>query len=145
MSPFTQQIHKMPQGVRFLIAGGFAALVNWLVRFPLSIVLPFPAAVAVATAIGMTVGFVSYRHFVFPGSARVLGEQLRDFILVNLVSMAIVTAVAVLLADVVFPLAGVSWHTEAIAHAIGIAAGAVSNFYGHRLVSFRQGDPGLLP
>ncbi len=133
-----RHVHDLPQGVRFLLVGGFAALVNWLVRFPLSLFLPFAAAVATATAIGMVVGFVLYRHLVFPGSQRALGDQLRDFILINLVSMGIVTFVAVVFEDRVLPLIGVTWHAEAIAHAIGIAAGALSNFYGHRHHSFRS-------
>jgi putative flippase GtrA len=135
------RIHAIPQSVRFLVAGGFAALVNWLARFPLSLFLPFPAAVAAATAVGMCVGFVSYRHFVFPGSDRAVAHQLRDFVLINLVSMGIVTCVAVVFADVVLPRAGLVWHVEAIAHAIGIAVGAVVNFYAHRLISFRPSAP----
>lgn len=138
--PYARLTQGLPQSVRFLLAGGFAALVNWLVRFPLSVFLPFPAAVALATVIGMTVGFVTYRHFVFPGSNRALAHQLRDFVLINLFSMGVVTAVAVLFADSIFPRMGMAWHAEAMAHAIGIAVGAVTNFYGHRIFSFRQRD-----
>lgn len=137
--PQMRLIHDMPQSVRFLLAGGFAALITWLVRFPLSLFLPFAVAVALANAIGMVFGFVSYRHFVFPGSDRHVGNQLRDFILINLVSLVIVTGVSVVFADRVLPLLGIVWHTEAIAHAIGIGVGAVSNFYGHRYYSFRRG------
>ncbi len=54
------------QVVRFLFLGGFAAAVNWLIRFPLSLFLPLSAAVAVAYLIGMSVGFTLYRTYVFP-------------------------------------------------------------------------------
>ena len=33
------------ESLRFLLAGGLATLVNWLIRFPLSLILPFDAAV----------------------------------------------------------------------------------------------------
>jgi putative flippase GtrA len=141
MSCDMQRIKSMPQSFRFLLAGGASALLSWLARFPLSLVMPFPAAVALATAISMVFGFGLYRHFVFPGSDRALASQMRDYTLINLASMAIVTGVAVVFADHVMPLIGFDWHNEAIAHAIGISAGAVSNFFGHRFLSFRQPDP----
>ena len=90
-------IQNIPQGLRFVVAGGFATAVSWLVRFPLSTFLPFAAAVAVAQMIGMVVGFFSYQRFVYAGTDRHLAHQVRDFILVNLVTSIIVTAVAVVL------------------------------------------------
>ncbi len=128
----------LPQSLRFLLAGGFAAFVNWVVRFPLSLVMPFAPAVALANIIGMVVGFVIYRRYVFPGSRREFSHQVRDFIIVNLLSMIVVVAVSVIFADHLLPMMGLAWHTEAIAHAIGIAAGAVSNFFGHRQFSFAR-------
>lgn len=130
----------LPQTVRFLIAGALAALITWVVRFPLSIFVPFPLAVALATVIAMIFSFVVYRHFVFPGSTRALGSQLRDFTLINIVGMAIQTATAVAFDSTILPVLGIISHSEAIAHAIAIAVGAVSNFHGHRYLSFRHPD-----
>ncbi len=130
---------QLPQGLRFLIAGGFAAAVNWAVRFPLSLVMPYVVAVLVAGAIGMAVGFVIYRRYVFPGSRRTAAQQLRGFIAVNLGATAVVAAVAVILKDGLFPLIGFGLAPEAVAHAGGIAAGAIANFVGHRNVTFGAG------
>jgi putative flippase GtrA len=33
---------------------------------------------------------------------------------------------------------GIDWQAEAISHAIGIAAGAVSNYFGHKQFSFAR-------
>lgn len=132
------RVMQIPQPVRFLLAGGVAALINWLVRFPLSHVMPFAAAVAVANVIGMVCGFLSYRFFVFPDSTRLIAHQVRDFIVVNLVSMIVVVLVSVLFADYLLPLLGWRWQVEAISHAMGIAAGAVSNYFGHRQFSFAR-------
>jgi energy-coupling factor transport system substrate-specific component len=127
------------QGVRFLFVGGFAAAVNWLVRFPLSEVLPFNAAVAVAYAIGMSVGFVLYRNYVFPGSHRPVRQQTVIFVAVNLAGAIVVLAVTALLlaaqADAAYPEAV----REGLAHGAGIAAGAVANFFGHRGLTFATG------
>ena len=127
---------KIPETVRFLLAGGAAALLNWLVRFPLSYVMPFAGAVTIANVIGMAFGFVAYRHFVFPGSSRLLAHQLRDFVVVNIFSMVVVVAVSVVFVSYVLPLMGLRWQIEAMSHAIGIAAGAVTNYFGHRQFSF---------
>ena len=121
---------------RFLLAGGSAAAVNWIVRFPLSAIMPFWLAVWISALIGMILGFVLYRYFVFPASARSIWGEIRDFLLVNLATTLVVTAVAaafvlVLVHYVDRPVA------EAIAHAIAIAAGAILNFFGHRIFTFR--------
>lgn len=128
----------MPQPARFILVGGAAALINWLVRFPLSYIMPFAAAVAVANLIGMIFGFVSYRLFVFPDSTRLVVHQVRDFIVVNLVSTVVVVLVSVLFVDYVLPLLGWRWQAEAISHAAGIGVGAVSNYFGHRQFSFAR-------
>lgn len=124
--------------VRFLIAGGSAALLNWLVRFPLGQVMPYPAAVLAALAVGMAYGFVIYRHWAFGSSGtRPLLAEIRDFLLVNAGGAAVTLAVAVAadwcLTYLLVP-AGLS---EAAAHALGIAAGALVNYLGHRHITFR--------
>ncbi|UXN66461.1 GtrA family protein (plasmid) [Phyllobacterium sp. A18/5-2] len=113
-------------------------MVNWLVRFPLSLFMPFPAAVAGAMVIGMAVGFYAYRKFVFIGSNRGLSDQLFAFIAVNAVSLRIVTGVSVLMLRGLVTLGAESTFAPAIAHAVGIAAGALSNFYGHKAISFAK-------
>jgi len=128
----------LPQAGRFILAGGLAALINWLVRFPLSYLMPFAGAVAAANVVGMVFGFVAYRLFVFPGSNRRLVHQLRGFIVVNLLSTLVVVSVSVILSSYILPLIGWRWQIEAISHAAGIAAGAVSNYFGHRQFSFAR-------
>src|SRR3977135_1033834 len=124
-----------PEG-RFLIAGGIAALVNWLVRFPVELVLPYFAALLVATCIGMTCGFVLYRAWVFPGSTRPLRQQIRDFIIVNLTGQATMLAVATLLRPLLISVGVGAVLAGAAAHALGIAVGAVVNYLGPRHVTF---------
>ena len=55
--PLARRTLERSEG-RFLVAGGSAALVNWLVRFPVELVLPFFAALIIAACIGMACGFL---------------------------------------------------------------------------------------
>jgi energy-coupling factor transport system substrate-specific component len=125
---------------RFLLAGAIAALVNWLARFPIELVLPYFAALLVATCIGMACGFLLYRGWVFPGSTRPFGAQVRDFIIVNIAGQTAMLGVAtltrqlIILAQVEPILAG------AAAHALGIAVGAFVNYLGHRDLTFAAGS-----
>jgi putative flippase GtrA len=141
LTPLARRTLDRPEG-RFLVAGGIAALVNWLIRFPVELVLPYFSALIVATCVGMTCGFLLYRGWVFPGSTRPLAGQMRDFILVNLTGQTTMLGVAALarqllvLAQVETLVAGAS------AHALGIAIGAVVNYLGHRHVTFTAADGG---
>ena len=124
-----------PQG-RFVIAGGIAALVNWLVRFPIELALPYFAALLLATSIGMTCGFVLYRSWVFPGSTRSLADQIRSFILVNLTGQATMLAIATIARQLLFLVQVGPLIAGAVAHALGIGAAAIVNYLGHRHLTF---------
>jgi energy-coupling factor transport system substrate-specific component len=124
--------------VRFLIAGGSAALLNWLVRFPLDLILPFWAAVAAALVVGMTYGFIIYRAWAFRAkTTRPLMVEIRDFLAVNAagatVTLLLASATQFILTG--FPID--SALADAAAHASGIAAGAVVNYAGHKHLTFR--------
>lgn len=128
--------------LRFLLAGGSAALLNWLVRFPLSEVLPFSAAVVLSQAIGMVYAFFIYRNWVFRPTGPVekasrLAEAAR-FLAVNGMTM-IATLLVALVVRYGLMLSGVGpFVADALGHGIGIAAGAVLNFFGHRAITFRS-------
>lgn len=135
--------------VRFLMAGGAAAAINWLARLLLSLALPFEAALLVAYGIGMAAGFWLYRRFVFRGAgAGAVRGQLAVFVAVNAVGAAVVLAVS---AGLVAGLGAVTpglprAPAEALGHGVGIAVGAVTNYFGHRLLTFspRSGQPQTL-
>jgi energy-coupling factor transport system substrate-specific component len=127
--------------VRFLIAGGSATAINWLTRIPLSLVMPFEAALLAAYGLSMVVSFWLYRAFVFRASRGSLSGQVALFLAVNAVGAGVVLAVSTavlegltaLLPDLARSIA------EALAHGIGIAVGAVANYLGHRLLTFASG------
>ena len=123
---------------RFLIAGGSAALLNWLVRFPLGLVVPYPAALLFAQAIGMAYGFVIYRSWAFRSSRRrSIFAELRDFLAVNAAGAALTIGLAVAAETALSAILPGENLAQALAHALGIAAGAVTNYLGHRHITFR--------
>ncbi|MEQ9506374.1 MAG: GtrA family protein [Hyphomonas sp.] len=123
--------------IRFLIAGGAAAFLNWIVRFPLSMFMPYAAAVTVAMAIGMVAGFILYRNLVFQTATRPLWLQIRDFIGVNLVAAIVTVLVAVGLSNAPWWPDTSLDYVPGFSHLVGIALGAVVNFFGHKLFTFR--------
>jgi len=129
-----------PQG-RFVIAGGIAALVNWLVRFPIELAVAYFAALLLATSIGMACGFLLYRSWVFPGSTRSLAGQIRDFILVNLTGQATMLAIATLARQLLFVVEVGPLIAGAVAHALGIGIAAIVNYLGHRHLTFARAAP----
>ena len=125
------------QVARFLLLGGTAAAINWLVRFPLALVLPGEVAILVAYFIGMSAGFLLYRAYVFPGSVDSLPRQVAVFLAVNLVGAVVVLAITqALLAWIAVDLAPTTIR-EGFAHGVAIGIGAVVNFFGHKLLTFR--------
>src|SRR5581483_1683427 len=107
----------LPQPVRFLLAGG--------------------TAVVLAAAIGMLVGFLTYRAFVFPGSLRPLHLQLRDFIAVNLSTLVVVAVAAMAIRGLLSPFMALP-PAEAVAHAAAIAIGAILNYLAQSSLTFAR-------
>ncbi len=125
------------QVFRFLLLGGLAAAINWLVRFPLSMFLPFSWAILVAYGRGMSACFTLYRAYVFPGSDRAIGPQIAIFLAVNLMGAVIVWCVAIGLVEQAFPAVGYTFMPLATGHGIAIGVGAAANFLGHKFLTFR--------
>ena len=133
------------QVTRFLLLGGTAALINWLVRFPLAIVLPANAAIIIAYAVGMSAGFALYRRYVFPGSTLPIGRQIAMFLLVNAVGAVAVLAITIAVLAVLPTGLAPDFVREGFAHGLAIGVGAVCNFFGHKLLTFRTTQPTSAP
>jgi putative flippase GtrA len=128
---------RLTTPARFVLAGGLAAIVNFSTRIGLSLVLPYAAAIVIAYFIGMITAFVLNRRYVFAGSARPLAQQMFWFVAINLLALVQTLLVSLLFARYVLPYCGVTWHSEEIAHAIGIVVPIVTSYLGHRHVTFR--------
>jgi putative flippase GtrA len=123
--------------VRFLLAGGTAALVNFGARVLFSIYLPYAVAIVLAYVLGMATAFLLNRRYVFRGYTNRLHQQVVRFIAVNALALLQTLGVSLLLADIVFPRVGLSWHAQEIAHAVGIVVPIFTSYLGHKKWTFR--------
>jgi len=121
---------------RFLLTGGFAALVNLATRYALNLAMPFEAAVVAAYLIGMATAYIFSRLFVFDGSGRSVGSEFSRFAIVNAFALILVWLISVGLARTVFPALGLRWYADDIAHFIGVLAPAVTSYLGHKHFTF---------
>jgi putative flippase GtrA len=139
-TPLSARFGKYGTVIRYLALGGLAAAVNWGSRFAWNLVMPFSAAVAVAYLTGMVVAFLLFRAFVFPGSLTPLHQQVRNFVLVNLLGIAQTWIISIVLVDKVFPALNFKLYPEAIGHGFAIAAPVLTSWFGHRRFTFAQGE-----
>lgn len=124
------------QFFRFVLAGGVAAAANIVSRLWLSAFIRFDAAVIAAYLVGMLTAFTLNRQFVFDRSDRRVHSEMMRFVLVNLVALVQVWVISVGLAEWVFPLVGLTWHAELIAHVIGVLSPVVASYLGHKYFTF---------
>jgi len=120
----------------FLLAGGTAALINFLSRIIYNQWMSFSSAVIVAYLTGMIVAFILMRLFVFKNSQRKMQHSMWIFALVNLAGVAQVWIVSVSLDYYLLPWLGITTFSSEIAHSVGIAVPAFTSYLGHKYWSF---------
>lgn len=126
---------------RFLLTGGFAAGVNVVSRYFLSMTMDFRWAVAIAYLCGMTTAWVLSRLFVFEQTGRSRASEYVRFTIVNVAAVAQVWVMSVGLAEYVFPAIGFVWHPYEVAHVIGVAIPVFTSYLGHKHFSFAPIKP----
>lgn len=123
--------------VKFIVAGGIAAALNFGSRIILSQWLSYTTSIVLAYLIGMATAFILNRLFVFRTTTSALKKQIGWFVLVNLAAVLQTLAISILLARWVLPGIGVEWHNETLAHAVGVAIPVVTSYIGHKYLTFR--------
>ncbi len=123
--------------IKFLIAGGIAALINISSRILLNYYLPYSVSIVAAYIIGMTTAYILNRWLVFGASVKGQSYELIMFTLVNLLAVGQTLAISLLLAYYALPALGVTWQARTIAHIIGVIVPVFTSFVGHKYWSFR--------
>jgi len=138
--PFVGSRHEAiaREGARFFVAGSVASGINWLTRLGFSFIVPFPAALAIGAGVGMLVGFVIYRSWVFPASSRGLRTQTVLFLLVNAVTASFVVTASLFIVGLLTEVPVSDRNRENLAHALAIGCGAIISFLGHRTFTFAR-------
>lgn len=132
------KVGEYGQFFRFLLTGGFAALVNLVSRYFLNFVMPFWAAVIVGYLCGMVPAYLLGRIFVFERSGRSVYDEFWRFTVVNVFAALQVWLISVGLANYGFPSIGLRWHPLELAHFLGVCVPAFTSYFGHRHFSFAK-------
>lgn len=125
------------QFARFLLASGFAALVNVGSRILLSNWIPYVPAILIAFCLGLMTAFALNKLFVFNTSTNRLHHQFLWFVAINLAAVAQTVVTSLITARWILPALHINYHNETIAHAIGVMVPAVTSYIGHKRLSFR--------
>ena len=125
------------QFVLFLLAGGFAALVNFASRILINKFINYSTAIIFAYIIGMMIAFILNKLFVFRGSRQSTNRSIIYFVIVNGVAVFQTWGISVLLAYHILPYFGIKSFVQEIAHAIGLGIPIISSYFGHKKLSFK--------
>ncbi|MEH6582668.1 MAG: GtrA family protein [Halioglobus sp.] len=129
--------------VRFLLAGGLAAICNFGSRFLYSLLVDFSVAVVLAFATGLTVGYLLNKRYVFTESRNTPAQEILWFLSINLFALLQTWGLSVYLAGVL-PEYGVfggeeakGW-VEGLAHGAGVLLPVFTSYIGHKYLTFRE-------
>jgi putative flippase GtrA len=129
--------------VRFLLAGGLAALVNFGSRFFFNIFVDFSTAVVLAFFTGLTTAFVLNKLYVFTTSRNTIAQEMGWFVFINLLALLQTWGLSVYLANILPGILSVSGEggdalVHAIAHGTGVLLPVVTSYIGHKYLTFRE-------
>ena len=123
---------------RFLIAGGIAALANFLSRIGLNFVINYRLAVFLAYLIGMVVAYNLMKNYVFTRDEYAHKFQIGAFVGVNLLAVAQVWIISVALVEYLFPWLSFDLFAPEVAHLIGLSVPIVTSYLAHKHFTFRE-------
>ncbi len=120
---------------QFVAIGGGAALANLVARYFLNFFMPFEVAVVLAYMVGMVVGFLLFRKFVF-AKQDFKPRSIMRFTWVNIFGATLAWAVSTVMARQFLPAIGWNWRPFEVAHLAGVAAPAISSYFLHKYYTF---------
>jgi putative flippase GtrA len=129
--------------IRFLLAGGLAALINFGSRFLYNLFFNFSTAVVLAFFTGLTAGYLLNKRYVFTASGNTVGQEMGWFVLINLLALAQTWGLSLYLVQILpdyitVNSARASELVEALAHGAGILLPVFTSYIGHKYLTFRE-------
>jgi len=125
------------QFMLFLLVGGSAAVVNFLIRFVFDDFMSYGLAVICSYITGMILAFLMMRLFVFERTEKGIKKEFLLFVFVNIFAIFLTWAVSVGFAEYLLPTVGIEWYPYEIAHIFGIVIPAFSSYFGHKKFTFK--------
>ena len=127
----------MTQIIKFLLSGGFAALMNIASRTLFSEYFSFVTAVTLAFFVGLCSAFFLMKKFVFTTAQIFSTVQFIRFLFVNLVTLLLTIFISVVVANALISLSFSIGSAELAGHVFGVTVPVVSSFFAHKHFSFR--------
>ena len=129
--------------IRFLLAGGLAALINFGSRFFYKKFVDFSIAVMLALLTGLTTAYILNKLFVFTSSGNSVVQEMGWFVVINLFALAQTWGLSVYLAQLLpdyIPVAGARGRelSDAISHGVGVLLPVFTSYIGHKYLTFRE-------
>jgi putative flippase GtrA len=129
--------------MRFLLAGGLAALINFGSRFVYNLFVDFSTAVVLAFITGLTTGYLLNKKYVFTSSANTVVQEIGWFVLINLLALAQTWGLSVYLVQVLPGYLSTDTQArrelvEAVAHGAGVLLPVFTSYLGHKYLTFRE-------
>ena len=128
---------------RFLLAGGFAALINFGSRFFYNIFVDFSTAVVLAFMTGLATGYLLNKKYVFTSSGNTVVQEVGWFVFINMLALVQTWGLSVYLAQLLpeyIPVAGPRGQqlSDALAHGAGVLLPVFTSYIGHKYLTFRE-------
>lgn len=123
--------------IGFLIAGGIAAMVNFLSRIYFNQYVSFSSSVLLAYLVGMVTAFILAKLFVFKASTQSIRRSVLFFIFVNVLAIAQTWLISMGLNFYILPALGFEKYVPEISSAIGIVFPVFTSYLGHKYWSFK--------
>ena len=128
---------------RFLLAGGFAALINFGSRFFYNMFVDFSMAVILAFMTGLTTGYLLNKIYVFTSSGNTVVQEMSWFVFINMLALLQTWGLSVYLAHLLpeyIPVSGSRGHqlSDALAHGAGVLLPVFTSYIGHKYLTFRE-------
>lgn len=122
----------------FVLIGGFSSAVNLVTRILIDRVTSYEVAIVLAFPAALTTAFLLNRVLVFQTSRDGWHGQFVRFLLVNLAALVQVFLISVLFVRVIFPIVGMRFHPDTVAHALGLLSPITTSYWVHKHFSFRS-------
>lgn len=124
------------QFLLFIVAGGFAALINIISRALLSLFMNFSSSVLIAYFIGMVIAFILTKKFVFLSKNLDDKKSFLSFTLVNLFAVIQTYFISIYFREMILNSFYKTSLANLISHTIGVLFPVITSFFGHKYLSF---------
>jgi len=126
------------QFLRFLVAGGIAACVNFTVGYSLQGLLPFHGDIVAGHLSGMLVAFFLFEQRVFDQAENSRVKSAPIFVAINGLALIQTWLVYYALHQYFFPGVKFDFHLDVVARAIAIITPIFTSFLEHKYFTFKE-------